>query len=58
MSHLTDDSLMPFGKHKGTRMEDVPAKYLDWLDGEGIKGPVKDYIDSVREILNAEMEDE
>lgn len=27
---MTDDSLMPFGKHKGKRMEDVPASYLHW----------------------------
>ena len=33
---LTDDDIMPFGKHnkKGTKMKDVPAKYLDWLLGE------------------------
>ena len=22
---------MPFGKHKGQSVDDVPAKYLDWL---------------------------
>jgi len=31
---LTDDSQMPFGKHKGVRMQDVPARYLDWFLGE------------------------
>ncbi len=29
---LTDDSPMPFGKHKGVPMKDVPASYLLWLD--------------------------
>jgi hypothetical protein len=26
-----DSDVMPFGKHKGTKMEDVPASYLHWL---------------------------
>ncbi|MBX2906188.1 MAG: DUF3820 family protein [Taibaiella sp.] len=33
--YLEDDDLMPFGKHKGVRMKDVPAEYLLWLRGEG-----------------------
>ena len=38
---LTDDSPMPFGKHKGERMGDVPAKYLIWLwDGETNDDPI------------------
>jgi hypothetical protein len=28
---LTDLSPMPFGKHKGTPMQEVPASYLHWL---------------------------
>jgi uncharacterized protein (DUF3820 family) len=28
---LTDDSKMPFGKHKDTLMKDVPRDYLEWL---------------------------
>ena len=31
MTKLNDDSLMPFGKHKGTKMKDVPADYLLWF---------------------------
>ena len=33
---LTDDSIMPFGKYNksNTKMEDIPASYLDWLLGE------------------------
>ena len=26
-----DDTLMPFGKHKGKRLGDIPADYLIWL---------------------------
>jgi hypothetical protein len=28
---VTDTSLMPWGEHKGTAMQDVPASYLLWL---------------------------
>ncbi len=31
MSELTDHSLMPFGKHRGTEMANVPGDYLMWL---------------------------
>lgn len=27
----TDDTLMPWGKHKGTKMIEVPGDYLYWL---------------------------
>ncbi len=30
MTLLTDDSPMPFGKHKGVPMMKVPASYLHW----------------------------
>ena len=22
---------MPFGKHKGTKLKDLPSNYIDWL---------------------------
>ena len=28
---LNDQSIMPFGKYKGKKMENVPASYLHWL---------------------------
>lgn len=28
MEKLTDESTMPWGKHKGKKMEEVPADYL------------------------------
>ena len=28
---LEDESIMPFGKYEGKKMEDVPAGYLIWL---------------------------
>ena len=28
---MTDNSLMPFGKYKGTKMANIPASYLIWI---------------------------
>lgn len=55
---LTDTSPIPFGKHKGTPMQDVPVDYLHYLWEHGLqqrrthhKGmAVSDYI---RKSLNA-----
>ena len=34
---LTDLDMMPFGKHKGESMQDVPASYLHYLWTHGLK---------------------
>lgn len=48
MSDLSDLDPMPFGKHKGVPMQDVPADYFHWLWVNGKKEdkqcPVADYI--------------
>lgn len=36
MKELTDDSLMPFGKHRGEKLSEVPAQYLLWIWDNGI----------------------
>ncbi len=54
MQELTDTDPMPFGKHKGVPMQDVPASYLHYLWTHGKEQdrrcPVADYI---RRNLNA-----
>lgn len=50
MSPLEDTDAMPFGKHRGIPMQDVPASYLHYLWENGLKNecatnPVADYID-------------
>lgn len=51
---LLDMSPMPFGKHAGLEMQEVPASYLHWLWTNGkssdMRCPVAGYI---RENLNA-----
>ena len=35
MGHVdTTSHLMPFGKHKGTSVAELPSSYLRWLEGE------------------------
>lgn len=43
---LDDQSPMPFGIHKGKKMEDVPAAYLLWLRDQDHEGRVREYIES------------
>jgi len=31
MPKYTDETPMPFGKHEGTPLKDVPADYLMWV---------------------------
>ena len=49
---MTDDSIMPFGTHKGKKLEDVPAQYLLWLYDQEIDGELKDYIEDNIEVLH------
>lgn len=57
---LTDTSLMPFGKYKGTQMQDVPASYLHYLWQNGMKDertPVANYIRANLHALQVENKD-
>lgn len=45
MKNLTDESPMPWGKHKGEAMINVPASYLLWCyENEKCSDDVKEYI--------------
>lgn len=49
------DYVMQFGKHKGVKLDNVPASYLLWLDREGgAKGKVLEYINENLERLTEE----
>lgn len=58
-----DDSIMPFGKHKGKPMSEVPSDYLDWLHGQEwvsewpkVLGYIEDNMDLID--LALELEDD
>ena len=56
MSALSDESLMPWGKHKDKRMIDVPAHYLLWLyDEKKCAGEVLAYIEDNLDVLREEV---
>ena len=60
VKELTDACLFPFGSHKGKRMDQVPAHYLDWFDGQEWANQwplVRKYIKKNRTVLNQELED-
>lgn len=50
---LTDLSPMPFGKHKGKAMQDVPASYLHYLWTNGLKEESSSVAMYIRQNLNA-----
>jgi len=59
--NLNDTDKMPFGQHRGTLMQDVPASYFHWLWTNGMKDdkhrPVADYIRRNLEALKKEHPD-
>lgn len=59
--NFTDETLMPFGKHQGKKLANVPASYLLWLEDQiKPKAPNKrtlneklllEYIEDNRDVL-------
>lgn len=59
MKIMEDTDLMPFGKHKGTELKNVPADYLLWLrdeSGIALRSPFRRYIERNRKVLEAERD--
>jgi hypothetical protein len=65
VQHLTDMDPMPFGKYRGTPMQDVPATYLHWLwtnERDPMRAKIKtdavaDYIAGNMRVLQQEYPD-
>lgn len=56
---LNDNSIMPWGMHKGKKMANVPAKYLLYLLQNGCSDPyVRAYIVENVEALQAEIKNQ
>lgn len=55
MDQLTDSDKMPFGKHKGDALVNVPAGYLIYIyENMDLHGPIKDYIKKNLDVLKAQ----
>jgi hypothetical protein len=56
LPELTDQSLMPFGQHKGEKLANVPARYLLYIaDNFQLHDNLKKYIADNRKVLEAEV---
>ena len=53
---FTDDTPMPWGKHKETPLKDVPASYLLWIADQPDR--LRDYVEANREALEQEVANE
>lgn len=53
---LTDESIMPFGKHKGQRLADVPDGYLMFIyDNYQLHPNLKTYIEENIEAIKVNI---
>ena len=57
---LTDKSPMPYGKHRGVEMANVPADYLLWMRGnipqdDDLNKAIRAYIEDNIELLEEEV---
>ena len=49
---LTDKSLMPYGKHQGEKLANIPASYLIWMyDNERLTGSLERYVEENMDCL-------
>lgn len=56
MQKFTDKTLMPFGKHKGTALANIPARDLIYYyDNFDLSAPLKEYIKENMDALKAEI---
>lgn len=51
MKTFNDNSIMPFGNHKGKHLKDVPADHLIWLYENGRSGRLTEYIKDNLDVL-------
>jgi uncharacterized protein (DUF3820 family) len=63
---MNDNSIMPFGKYKGTKLINVPASYLLWLYSQWTETTqlddnqkeLKEYIEDNMKVLEMELKQE
>lgn len=48
---MDDNTLMPFGQHKGEKLANIPADYLIWLYRKGTTPELVEYIEDNEEVL-------
>lgn len=65
MTQWKDETIMPWGKHKGEKLEDIPATYFLWLqaqswipDWPGLHGYIERNLDAFKLEVGEEKDDE
>ena len=49
---MKDDSIMPYGKHQGTELANVPAEYFIWMyDNDKLSRDLKQYVEENMDAL-------
>ena len=43
-----DEYKMPFGKHEGQLLKDIPIDYIEWLQGRELKEPLKTMVNMLK----------
>ena len=57
METIKDNSPMPYGKHKGTAMANVPADYLLWLfENNKCTPSIQEYVKDNLDVLRSEVD--
>lgn len=57
MRNLSDTDAMPFGKHRGIPMKEVPVEYLHYLWNNGLKTEQKPVANYIRRCLKGLKEE-
>lgn len=53
---MEDTSIMPWGRHQGKKMANVPPDYLLWIyENDKCSGGIKDYIIKNMDVIKAEI---
>jgi uncharacterized protein (DUF3820 family) len=56
LPELTDQSLMPFGQHKGEKLANIPARYMLYIfENFQLHDNLKAYIKKNKDVLEAEV---
>jgi len=56
---ITDETLMPWGKFRGTKMANVPSSYLKWCyDNNYGNAAFRGYIESNMDVILKDIKEE
>jgi len=55
---ISEETIMPFGKHSGEKLANVPADYLIYMYDSGkLYGTIRQYVQENEELLRKEVKE-